>query len=142
VSLEVSHVPSQDVDFVWDQIEEHVKRGLRHAAGDSLTSDYLRESIRLDRKLLWVVHDKEEVVAAIVLEIVRRPAKNTLYVVLAAGRDFHLWVDQVNNLLRDFAAIIGVDSIEASTRIGMAKWLKEAGWNRKAILMELPHERR
>lgn len=138
---DVSHVPPEQVGIVWPQILDQVERGLRHAAGDTITADHILRSILQGDMILWVVHEGDNVTAAIILEVIQHPAKKTLAVVLIAGRDFHGWCEQVNQMIRDFADLIGVDSVESVSRRGAAKWLESLGWRRKAIVMEQPNGR-
>lgn len=135
--LAVSAVPPAEVDFVWSQVEPMVRKGLAHGEGDSTTAEHIREQVRRGELILWAVHDGPDVAAVIVLDVVKHPAKTTLFVVLIAGRRFGDWAPAVQNLLRDYAAIVGADTIEASVRDGLTKWLGNMGWKRKATIMEL-----
>lgn len=142
VSLSVSAVPPEQVDFVWTQVEPMVLRGLSHGAGDSTTGDHVKASIKRGDSILWAVHDGDDVTAVVVLEIVEHPAKTTLFVALIAGSRFSEWAPMVHGLLQDYAALIGADTVEASVRDGLTKWLSAMGWKRKATLMEIAHVRR
>jgi hypothetical protein len=135
--LSVSHVPPNQIDAVWPLVVEKIRRGLRHGAGDSTTAEQLRESIRSGDCILWAVTERDEVLAVIVLEIQKYADKRTLAVLLIAGRDFKKWINRVLELIRDLADLTGVDTIEASVRDGLVKWLSPLGWHKKATLMEL-----
>lgn len=137
VPLSVSAVPPEHVDFVWAQVEPMVRRGLSHGAGDSTTSDHIRAAIKRGELILWAVHEGLDVTAAIVIEVVKHPAKTTLFIVLIAGRRFAEWAPTVTDLLRDYAVVVGADTIESMVRDGLTKWLAPLGWKRKATLVEL-----
>lgn len=140
--MEISSVPPEQIDYVWAQVEPMVERGLAEAAGDSLSPDYLKASIKRGDSLLWAVHEGMNVIAVVALDVVRHPAKTTVLVVLIAGERFRDWSEKVQTLLREFAALVGADTIEAVVRDGMTKWLAPMGWRRKATLMELKNVRR
>lgn len=135
-SLSVSRVWPEHFEFVWDQVQPMVRRGLRHGAGDTLTQDGLKKSILNGDMELWAVHDDDSITAIVVLQIVERERGLVLFVVLVAGRDFDNWSSHVNDLIAKYAEQIGAYSVEATARKGMAKWLEKLGWKRKAILME------
>jgi hypothetical protein len=135
--LAVSHVPPSQLDEIWPLVVEKIRRGLRHGAGDSTTAEQLRESIRCGDCILWAVIERGEILSVIVLEVQKHAAKRTLMVLLIAGRDFRRWADRVHELIRDLADLTAVDTIEASVRDGLVKWLGPLGWKKKATLMEL-----
>lgn len=114
-----------------------VRRGLAHGEGDGTTAEHIRGRILNGDLILWAAHDGPEVTAAIVLDVMKHPAKTTLFVVLIAGSRFAEWAPQVQALLRDYADIIGADTIEASVRDGLTRWLDRMGWRRKAVIMEM-----
>lgn len=140
--LSVSAVPPEQVDFVWSQVEPMVKRGLAHGMGDSTTSEHIKAAIQRGESILWAVHQESDVIAIVVIEVVRYPAKTTLLAALIAGSRFAEWAPMVQELLRDYADLIGADTIETSVRDGLTKWLAPMGWKRKATIMELEHVRR
>lgn len=139
--LLVEQVPWTQLEHVWPQIEPAVVRGLRHGAGDSTSADEIFGAIANGSMLLWVVHDGSDIIAAIVLQVVKRESGLALVVVLVAGRDFWKWADRVQQLILEYAELIGAYTIEAVARDGMAKWLRQLGWRKKATIMELDHGR-
>ena len=135
-SFEVSRVPPDLVDAVFDRLGPIIRRGLMHGAGDASSEDHLRDSIKRGDMVMWAVHEDGDVLAAIVLSVQKFAAKTTVFVELAAGRDMERWVERIEGLLRDFRDLVGADTIEATCRDGMARRLK-GRWRRKATLMEL-----
>src|SRR3546814_7012681 len=94
MALQVSQVLPGQVDAVWLQVDRLVARGLRQTGDDSTTSALIREDVRYGRLAMWVVHDDHEIVAVVVLNIVKRLTGPVLIVVLIAGRDFQSWAPQ------------------------------------------------
>lgn len=135
--IQVSAVPPEQVELVWPHVLPMIEKGLKHGAGDSTTAGDLKKSILSEAMTLWAVHDEQEIVAAVILELVQHPAKRSVFVVLVAGREFHSWVHEIQRLLRELKQKAGADTIECMARKGMAKWLTQTGWRHKATLMEL-----
>lgn len=133
--LEVSYVPAEEVDFVWEQILPMVERGLSHGQGDCTTPDHVLDAIKRGDMMLWTVHEENEIYAGLVLEIVQHPVKKTLFVVLLAGREMKKWIDKLERLLIDYGKHIGADAIETSCRNGLVRFLSKRGWYAKATIM-------
>jgi hypothetical protein len=141
VVIEVSHVLPEQVDHVWERVLPQIERGLKHGAGDSTTSDHIRDAVKRGDMTLWAVHEHDDIIAAVVLERARHPAKTALFVVLIAGRDFYRWAPEVNERIKELAELVGADTIEAMVRDGLTHWLADLGWRRKATLMEMSYGR-
>lgn len=135
--LSVKTVPPGSVGLVWQHVLPMIRRGLARGEGDSTTSDILRIDVERGDKILWAVTDGDEILAAVILNIVQHPAKRTLFVVLVAGKDMHRWLGMIQDLLLDFKDLVGADTVEASVRDGLTRWLSKTGWKRKATIMQL-----
>ena len=133
----VSRVEPQSIDAVWPQIAPMVRRGLKHGAGDSITEEQILHALYAGQMELWAIHNGEEIIAGLVLQIIQRSKGPALIVIFQAGRDFALWSERVNGLIRDYADLIGAYTVEAVCRKGAAKWLEDLGWKRKAITMAM-----
>lgn len=141
LQLSVSRVLPDQFDLVWSAVGDAANGGFRHGAGDTITPEEIQQAVIAGRMEMWAVHDVERVVAAVVIQVVNRPKGKVLLVVLVAGRDFASWGQTVQDLLVEYAGLIGAVSIEAVARAGMAKWLSNMGWSRKATVMELKNGR-
>ena len=139
--LSVSRISPAEFDAVWAEVEPMAASGFRHGAGDTITPDEIRASVISGDMEMWAVHDADDITAVVVIQIIERPQGRVLAVVLVAGRGFASWGQQVQELLQEYASLIGADWIEAVARDGMAKWLSRMGWKRKATLMELKNGR-
>lgn len=131
----ISHVQPEAVDSVWMQLRPMIQKALRTGQGDQTTEGYLLAGIKSGNLLLWAVHDGK-IYAVMILDILQHPAKKVLFVVLIAGEQREKWADKLENSLVEFSRIIGAESIEASCRAGLAKYLGKRGWKQKAVIME------
>lgn len=139
--LSVSAVGPGQALAVWNHVLPMVRRGLKHGAGDSTSEQEIISSVLSGQMTMWAVHDGDEITATVILQAIPRSKGTALLVVLVAGRDFKTWGERVQSLIQDYSELIGAYTIEAVARDGMAKWLKEMGWRRKATIMELGNGR-
>jgi hypothetical protein len=122
---------------VWQSQIDMIERGLRHGQGDDVSSFDILGKVLTGENILWVVHHGSDVIAIVVLSVIKAPKKTKLFVELIAGRDMPLWYDQVQELLVDFKDVIGADCIQSCSRPGMVKYMSKTGWSKKATIMEL-----
>lgn len=119
-----------------------IEKALRTGQGDCTTKDELLAGLLTGDYFMWVVHEGDSIIAALILSAKQYANKSTLYVELAAGRALDEWVGEIEELLREFSELRGIDTIEASCRRGLARKLAGRGWKTKAVIMELMDERR
>lgn len=136
MEYEISSVSPAHVDLVWPEVAPLAERGLRQIRDDALTADGIRSAIVEGRYLLWVVHQGEEVIGVLVLNILQRRSGLVLFVVMVAGREFQKWAPKAQSLLRDFMDLTGAVKIESHSRPGMEAWMRELGWRKRAVIME------
>lgn len=115
-----------------------MERGLTHGQGDGETLESLKESVERGDTSLWVAHDDDGVVAGMISRVVQHPAKRVVFVEMLAGREIKTWYNEGLTMLEKFRDINDATTIEASCRGGLAKFLEQRGWSRKAVIMESP----
>ena len=135
--LSVSRVEPEQIPGVFLEVEPMIERALSHGQGDTTNKAELVNGLLSGDLVMWAVHEGDDITAALILSVREYPNKTTLYVELVAGRSLDEWIDDIEGLLRDFAYMRGIDTIEASCRKGLARRLKRRGWNTKAVIMEL-----
>lgn len=136
MSLSFSSVPPLQVDLVWPHVAPLAEKGLKQIRDDSLDVADMRERLLDGRFLLWVAHDAEKIIGALVLNVVERKQGPVLFVVMVAGRRFQEWAPKAQALLQDYMDLIGARKIESYSRVGMEKWMRELGWKKRAVIME------
>lgn len=135
--VEFSSVPVDHIDDVWPVILPMIESGLSHGQGEDTTAEILKESVKSGDMHLWVIHKGYEVLAGVILSVKNQATGVKVFVEMLAGNDMKLWADELQSLLIDFKDLVGANYIEASCRHGLAKFLGDRGWNKKAIIMEL-----
>ena len=135
--LEVSYVPLDSVERVWQSQIEMIERAMSKGQGDWASSEEMLESLLEAKGQLWAIHRSGDVVAVVVISVSCNKHMTKLFVRLVAGSGISEWVGMVvENLLR-MKETVGADCIEASCRPGLAKYLRSIGWSQKAIIVEL-----
>lgn len=135
----ISHVMPEDLDVVWSELEPQIMRGLTHGQGDECYPELMKAQILDERMQLWAIQNEEHELRAGVVVSVRDSKTRKVWVELLAGEDIDEWASDLEDTLRTFKERIGASTIEASCRLGLAKYLQTrgTGWKRKAIVMEL-----
>ena len=136
--LSFSQVPPEYLDFVWQQIEPEVRRGLRRVGSGHETGDHLHEAVRGGRMTMWAIHEGTEVHAAVIFSLRQSGSRLYVFVEMLAGRGIDAWIDELIRLLMDYRGLIGAKGLEASCRPGLARYLERKGWRRKAVVMRAP----
>ena len=122
----VALVSPDDVSMVWDDVVVFIDEALKHAEGE-LKSEALILPLSKGEQRLWVALEKGEITAAMITEIIPYPRKRILRIITIAAKDGHgmeKWYDFLP-MVEGFALNNGCSSLEAWTRKGMARKLKD-----------------
>ena len=122
-----------DLEVVWDEVVPLIDAALKYSEGELLSED-LVPPLETGKMQLWVALS-EGVVAAMITEIVVYPRKKVLRVITIAGKDgrgMSKWYGFLP-LIEGFALNNNCSSLEAWTRKGMAKKLKD--WEHKYMVI-------
>lgn len=139
MTLHVSMVPKQYVDTCWDKVEPYLEKAAKYTYG-RYTVDDIRTSITDYDHELWVAFDDEKIKAAVVTNIVVYPKRKLLCMSFCGGEDMASWLDKIIALLRQYAADMGCDGLEATARKGWSRVFKNDGYDGKWVTFELPIE--
>lgn len=124
---QVSLVPVEYVDQVWDTVKPYLKRALKYAAGKYEPEDVY--SLVVDYGYpLWVAFDDEGIKGAVITRFVQYPRKKYLFLEFCGGRDGFSWKAPMLDVLRSWAKDNGCDGIEAAGRAGWQKVFEKDGY--------------
>lgn len=135
--VSIAQVEPIHLQAVWPSIQKQLRNGLTRACGDRLTEEGLINAILGERMELWVAIQDDEVLAGLVLQLVKRPRGRAVVVVAMAGKNFHTWSDAMYHHLRGYMVSHECYCVEAIVRAGLTKWLHAYGWRSKATVMEM-----
>lgn len=110
---------------MWFNVKPLIEKALVHANGEMLSSDILKLLLE-NREHLFIGYDNDEILSALVGEIITYPQKKTFRIITwstKSGHDYESWIDLFDTI-EYFAKSKGCDSIEAWTRKGLARKLK------------------
>ena len=126
-------IQPDDLEMVWDEVVPLINAALKHSEGEILSED-LVTPLEDGKMQLWVALS-DGVIAAMITEIITYPRKRVLRVITIAGIDGHgmgKWYGFLP-LIEGFALSNDCSSLEAWTRKGMAKKLKD--WEHKYMVI-------
>ena len=122
-SCKVALVNSEDIELVGDEVIPLVEKALSHADGELIPSD-IRKHLDTGDLRLWVALQDRDIIASMVTEIIQYPRKKIVRVITVAGKDMSMWYDFLP-MLEGYAVRNGCSSLEAWTRKGMTRKLKD-----------------
>jgi hypothetical protein len=114
-------------------------------SGDTLSEQDLFDSVTRGTVDLWLVHDADELMGGMFLQVQRRERGKALLVVdvvAASGHGFRQYAEYMLPRLREYAEMIGAYTIESVSRPGAARILSRLGCKPKAMIMELGNGRK
>tara|TARA_R100000808_G_C2131679_1_gene140755 strand:+ start:153 stop:566 length:414 start_codon:yes stop_codon:yes gene_type:complete len=114
-----------EIPQMWFNVKPLIEKALVHANGEMLSSDILKLLLE-NREHLFIGYDNDEILSALVGEIITYPQKKTFRIITwstKSGHDYEAWIGLFDTI-EYFAKSKGCDSIEAWTRKGLARKLK------------------
>ena len=116
----------ENIKHVWEEVDPLIEKALEHSAGGMDVTDALKLLLEEDLELwVGVDEDSEDILCALLTEIVAYPNKTVLRILTFAtesGLDLDLWMECLP-VLEAFAVHMKCDALEAWTRKGLAKKL-------------------
>ena len=133
INCKVVLIQPGDLELVWDEVVPLIEAALKYSEGEVIPED-LVQPIKTGKMQLWVAMSGG-VIAAMITEIITYPRKRVLRVITIAGKDgrgMSKWYGFLP-LIEGFALSNNCSSLEAWTRKGMAKKLKD--WEHKYMVI-------
>jgi hypothetical protein len=127
-------IQPDDLEVVWDEVVPLIDAALKYSEGEVISEDLVKP-LKTGKMQLWVAMFEGSVIAAMITEIVVYPRKRVLRVITIAGKDgrgMGKWYGFLP-LVEGFALNNNCSSLEAWTRKGMAKKLKD--WEHKYMVI-------
>lgn len=137
--MEVSLVPVEYIESVWDRLEDYAKGAAAYTYG-RFTSDDIRLGVLTKPQQLWVAFEGEEVYGMVVTEVFEYPHIRALTMHFTGGRDLPMWKEPMLKLLQRFGKDNGCTIIESYGRPGWEKVFKNDGFKQRFVFYELPVE--
>ena len=134
INCKVVLIQPDDLEMVWDETVPLIDAALKYSEGELLPEDLI-EPLKTGKMQLWVALKDNHVIAAMITEIIIYPRKRVLRVITIAGKDgrgMSKWYGFLP-LVEGFALSNNCSSLEAWTRKGMAKKLKD--WEHKYMVI-------
>ncbi len=119
-------VPPDEVNRIWDFVEPFLGMMTPYTEGELLPEDFY-ESLTNGGMQLWVAVTENEVVAAMVTQVIPYPRKNVLRIICIGGQHMDKWL-RFFPRVEDFALYAGCSSMECWGRKGWLRILKDWGW--------------
>lgn len=121
---------------VWDKLEIHLARILKHAPEFSL-KDLESYILAGDSTCYALLNRDGQIVGALVLELVKYPRETEVLVWGVSGEHYDEAVGVVEAAIKRYALLNKCTRIKAWTRHGLREKLRQRGWRHISNVMEL-----
>ena len=135
--MQVSMVPKDHVDTVWDSVKDYLEGAAQYTHG-RYTVDDIYDCIKEYDHTLWIAFDEVGIKGAVVTNFVYYPQKKYLVMMFCGGEQLTQWKDPMLKLLQHWAFDNHCDGVEATARLGWAKIFKDDGHKPLAQTFQLP----
>jgi hypothetical protein len=127
--LKVTGVPVDMIDGVWVKVQPWIIKALEFGNGEFEIGDIYASLIDRDMQL-WIVYERpgKHIVLSVVTQVIEYPQKKVCRVVALGGESHLLWEERLV-IIEDWAIEQGCRSLEAFVRSGLAKKMKNLGYN-------------
>ena len=118
---EVAIVAPSHIDIYWDQVKELLRPAVD--LNDGYELEDVHNYLRMGEQMLWIYRGEGRIYAAMVVEVLKYPRKNTVMVLFVGGEKFEEWKHFFGQL-KAYAKMVGAADIEG---IGRPGWTRALG---------------
>jgi hypothetical protein len=119
-------IPPLSISCMWDDVELHISRALAHTRGE-LKAETLKRRLIENDAILLVVLEHNNIIAAIVAEIVETDGPRVCHIIACGGHKADLWLDKWYSVIIPIAKEQGCTRLSLTGRKGWVKKLSKYG---------------
>ena len=128
----ISAVPKEALGAVWADVARVMDKSVETSNGKYHIDD-LYHGIQNNLYVLWVIREKEKVIAAITTRIIEYPGKRAMAMDWIGGSKMGKWLPIAQETLERFAKDNNCTHLEGYGRKAWGRWLGKYGWNPEYI---------
>ena len=118
--IEVSIVPVEYIEIIWNKIEGYLQGAADYTYGRFSVED-IKASLYNETRQLWVAFDGDEVYGAVVTEVYQYPQMKTLVMHFTGGKHLKKWKVPMLKILQKFAKENAIPFIDGKELLDYAK---------------------
>ena len=111
------------IDVIWTEVAPHIERCVPHSEGELEVEDF-HQLLANGEMQLWIAVDDQEILAAMVTQIVSYPRKRILRIIAIGGGEMDRWLPFLPGL-EEWALENGATALECWGRKGWLKILED-----------------
>lgn len=134
--MNVSLVPADHVDAVWDSVKGFLIPAVRVTGGRYMLFDVYAATKSGDMQLWIAFDDERDILGCEVTRVTDYPSRRVLTSLFTGGRNIRLWKDPMMGVLVRWAEDNQCTAIEGYGRKGWSKMLDSYGVKQTLILFE------
>jgi len=124
--MQVTMVPREHVDSVWNQVKGYLEKAAEYTHGRYDVNDIYDAVMDYDHTL-WIAFTEQEIKGAVVTTFSHYPKKKYLVMTFCGGVELDQWKGPMLKLLQHFAHDTHCDGVEATARLGWTKIFRNDG---------------
>ena len=134
--MNVSLVPADHVEYVWDSVKDYLLPAIRVTGGRYMLYD-VYSALMSGEMHLWIAfNDDKEILGCEVTRVTDYPSRRVLTSLFTGGRKIQLWKDPMMDVLVRWAEDNQCTGIEGYGRKGWIRMLDSYGVKQSLILFE------
>lgn len=134
--MNISLVPADHINDVWDSVKEHLSPAVKVTNGRYMLYD-VYVSLQLNKMQLWIAFDDErDILGCQVTTVTDYPSRRVLTSLFTGGKMIRAWRDDMMDILVRWAEDNECTGIEGYGREGWIKLLEPYGVKRGLVMFE------
>lgn len=121
----IHYITNDNIPKVWWIVEPLLQKAINHTPKFYKTEDILKLVVEGDYQLSVVVNDSNDIIAAIVTEIVQYPQQKVFRLIWCGGERMNEWRQLMTDYIYEGAENIEADGIEIIGRKGWERLFKD-----------------
>lgn len=130
--MKITAIPKEELGAIWPRVHEALAKAVNVIEGKFTVGD-VALMIREGLVALWVVHDEDEIVAALTTRIIAYPEGNALALDWVGGSQMAKWLPDALAMMEEYAAEYDCTHLEGYGRKAWMRWIGKYGWREEYI---------
>ncbi len=130
--IDFTGVDSENIPYLWGEIEPLIISGLDYVPGHTHTSEDIYDALMRKTMQLWIASEDQVLLGCTVTKIFEQPQATVCTLVVTAGEQVERWEHNLS-VVEDWAYSQGCSLMQHYGRLGWSRMAKRHGYKRSSI---------